>query len=94
MDKRTQEKFDAVTDEDFQGYHVKDMPWVRRNPPNGRERDIDEMLKTLDKRIRKSGRLEEFEENQYFTSDSKERREARRERDYKLKKMNESPRRR
>lgn len=38
---------------------------------------LDDALEELGRRMRKNGRLEEFEQRQHFTSDSKERREER-----------------
>lgn len=86
MTERVQRKVDAVTDDDWEGWHVKDMPWVRKDPPNGQERSIDQMLKVLDRRVEKNGRLKEYEENQYFTKPSEKRRQREEEREYMLDK--------
>ena len=77
--------YEEKLDLDWDGYNVKDSPVVKKNPPgSNKERDIDEMLKELDRRMTKNGRLEEYRDRQHFTSPSKERREARREQEYLL----------
>jgi ribosomal protein S21 len=65
------------------------MPWVKKEPSGGSERDVDHMLTILDRRLRKSGRLDEYRERQYYTKPSEERRQARQEREYKLQKLKE-----
>ena len=90
MDKRQREMLDAVTSDDFEGYHVKDQPWVKKEPSGGSDRDIDTMLSILDRRLRKSGRLDEYRDRQHYTKPSEERRQARQEEEYKLEKMKDN----
>lgn len=89
MDERTRKKVEAVTGDDFSEWHVADMPWVKKEPSGGSNRDVDHMLTILDRRLRKSGRLDEYRERQYYTKPSEERRQARQEREYKLQKLKE-----
>lgn len=73
---------EQVTDGQWDGCHIKDMPWVKKNTPNGK-RDIDKMLKVFGRRVRKNGRLKEYQERQEFTKASKKRRDARKQAEHK-----------
>ena len=77
---------DQVTNRNWEGCNIKDMPWVKKQS-HGKTRSIDQMLKTLDRRLRKNGKLEEYRERQHFTKPSKERREARQAAEYKIQKI-------
>lgn len=84
MDERTRKKIDAVTRDGWEGWHVTDQPWVLKNPSNGKERSVDQMLSELDKRLQKNGKIEEYQERQYYTPPSEERRQEKERVEYML----------
>jgi len=61
---------------DWDGCNIKDMPHVQKQH-SGKERDVDEMLDELGRRVWKNGRLDEYRDRQHFTSDSKQKRAER-----------------
>lgn len=63
---------EQVTDGNWSGCTIRDMPWVRKKTGSGHERSIDDMLKILRSRMAKNGRLAEYRERQYFTKPSQE----------------------
>jgi ribosomal protein S21 len=62
---------ESVTEGNWSGCHVKDMPWVKQKA-GGHERSIDEMLNILRRRMAKNGRLAEYKERQYYVKPSQE----------------------
>lgn len=59
-----------LEDGSFRGWYVKDQPYVLAEDHDG----VDEMLEELRRRLRKSGRLKEYEQNQRYTKPSEQRR--------------------
>lgn len=76
MQRQNRRFFDSL---EWAGWHGNDRPVV-----DCEGKDIDQALKELDRRV--EGRLEEYEENQHYTKPSRERREARRRAEYRIKK--------
>lgn len=79
---------EAVTNGNWEGCNIKDMPWVKKESSGG-TRSVDKMLKILDRRLKKNGKLREYRERQTFTKESKKRREARKEAEHKAQKAEE-----
>jgi ribosomal protein S21 len=59
-----------LEDGSFRGWYVNDQPYVKSKNFGG----VEEMLDELNRRLRKSGRLKEYEQNQRYTKPSKQRR--------------------
>jgi len=86
-----QKRAKKLTDGNWTGCFITDQPYVKRKVKSGgdtvKERDVDEMLSTLGKRMSKNGRLDEYRERQHYTKPSEERRQKRQEREYEMQKQ-------
>jgi len=78
----------AVSGGSWEGSSIKTRPMVSRKSggPDNHDKSVDDLLEIFSRRVRKNGKLEEYEERQYFTQPSKERRESRREAEYQAQK--------
>jgi ribosomal protein S21 len=65
---------------EFDGYRVSDQPKVTEE-----QGDVDDMLEELSRRIKKSGRLEEYKDSLRYTKPSERRRKERKAQAHRAK---------